>query len=230
VLHDVSLSIPQYAITALIGPSGCGKSTFLKCLNRLIDEDDATVSGSILLDGQEILSPAVDLPALRCRVGMVFQTPTPFPMSIFDNVAYGIRLHGRLPRRELSRRVEDALRKAALFDDIADRLRAPASCLSGGQQQRLCIARTLATEPEVLLLDEPTSALDPVSTAQIERLLLALRDRLTIVIVTHNLPQARRIADRCAFFCSGEIAQSGSAQLLTGRGACPALRRYLETE
>jgi len=227
VLQGVSLRIPDRCITALIGRSGCGKSTFLKCLNRLIDEEDAAVTGSIRFDGREVLDPRCSATDLRRRVGMVFQAPSPFCMSVFDNVAYGIRLHERLPRRELRRRVEEALAAVGLLGELGGRLRQGARGLSGGQQQRLCIARALAVGPQVLLLDEPTSALDPVSTVQVERLLAALSQRMAVVIVTHNLAQARRIAQRVAFFGEGTLLQDGPPSLLSGAGACRELERYL---
>ncbi len=230
VLRGVNVSIPENAVTALVGPSGCGKSTFLKCLNRLIDEEGAETRGSVRLEGEELLSDSVDLPALRRRVGMVFQTPALFPGSIFDNVAYGVRLHERLSRVRLDQRVKFALKKAALLKEVENRLHEPADRLSGGQRQRLCIARALAVEPQVLLLDEPTSALDPVAVFQIEKLLTELRGHMTIVIVTHNIAQGRRIADRCAFFSKKTILQAGPASLLTGTGACPELKSYLENE
>lgn len=230
ILCNVSLFIPNGQVTALIGASGCGKSTFLKCLNRLIDEENAKVTGSVKIGQDEIIGVKTDLPKLRKRVGMVFQTPTVFPMSIFDNVAYGIRLHERIGKKELIKRVEKALSAAALYDDVKSKLYMPASGLSGGQKQRLCIARALAVNPDVLLLDEPTSALDPVSTMEIERLLLTLKGRLTIVIVTHNPPQARRVADRVAFFHNGKVAAAGDISLLSQNSSCEALRKYLANE
>ena len=227
-MRDVSLRIPEGCVTALIGRSGCGKSTFLRCLNRMIDEDGAEVTGSVRFAGREILSPHIDLCALRREVGMVFQSPQPFPMSVFDNVAYGIRLQERLPKKALTRRIEEALSCAGLLPELSGRLSSDARRLSGGQQQRLCIARALVLCPRVLLLDEPTAALDPVSTAAIERLLRELIPRMTVVIVTHNLAQAKRIADRVVFFGEGTVLQSGGRELLDGVGAAAALREYLK--
>jgi phosphate transport system ATP-binding protein len=209
-LRHVSLAIPVNSVTALIGPSGCGKSSFLRTLNRMNDlVPGARVEGKILLNGEEIYSPAVDVDLLRKRVGMVFQRPNPFPMSIYDNVAYGPRIHGEKRKAELDPIVESSLRAAALWDDVKDRLSKSALELSGGQQQRLCIARCLAVQPDVLLMDEPTSALDPISTAKIEDLTQVLRERYTIVIVTHNMQQAARISNQTAFFLSGELVEFG---------------------
>lgn len=206
-LKDVSLDIPTNRVTALIGPSGCGKSTFLKTLNRMNDlQPEVSVTGSVRLDGADIFS-AMDAIALRKRVGMVFQQPNPFPKSVFDNVAYGPRINGIRGRGELAEIVERALRQAAIWDEVKDRLHRSALGLSGGQQQRLCIARALATEPEVILMDEPTSALDPISTAKIEELVTDLSRDYTIVIVTHNMQQAFRIADNTAFFLLGELVE-----------------------
>ena len=198
---------------ALIGPSGCGKSTFLRALNRMNDTiEGARVEGQILLDGTNVNSLDVDVVELRRRVGMVFQRPNPFPMSIYDNVAFGPRLHGKVARAELDEKVERCLRGAALWEEVKDRLRTSALALSGGQQQRLCIARALANEPEVLLLDEPASALDPNSTAKIEDLLFELRGDYTIVIVTHNMQQAARVSDRTSFFLKGRLVEVGPTQ------------------
>ena len=208
-LKGVSLEIREREIMALIGPSGCGKSTFLRCLNRMNDlAEQVRIEGKVLLDGE------VYVTLLRRRVGMVFQQPNPFPMSIYDNVAYGPRLQGVRDKGQLEGIVEQALRGAAIFDEVKDRLKKPALGLSGGQQQRLCMARALAVEPEVLLLDEPTSALDPVSTRSIEELMKSLRERMTMVIVTHNMQQAARVADDMAFFLGGEVVESGSADSL----------------
>lgn len=216
-LKDVGLEIKEKRVTALIGPSGCGKSTFLRCLNRMNDlAEHVRVEGKVLLDGEDIYDERVDVTLLRKRVGMVFQSPNPFPMTIFDNVAYGPRLHGMRDKGKLEERVEEALRGAAIFDEVKDRLKKSALGLSGGQQQRLCIARALAVEPEVLLLDEPTSALDPVSTLKIEELIMGLREHMTAVIVTHNMQQAARVADYTAFFLEGELVESGRADSLFG--------------
>ncbi len=210
-LNNVNLAVADHSITALIGPSGCGKSTFLRCLNRMNDTiEGVSVKGRLMLDGEDVYGPAVDVVALRRRVGMVFQKANPFPKSIFENVAYGLRLGARLPKPELEARVETALGRAALWDEVKDRLHSSALSLSGGQQQRLCIARALAVEPEVLLMDEPTSALDPIATARIEELLHGLADRYTIVIVTHNMQQAGRVSDQTAFFFMGELVEVGA--------------------
>ena len=209
-LNCVSLDMEKNSVTALIGPSGCGKSTFLKTLNRMNDLiEGVRIEGDVRLDGEDIFRKNCDLAALRKRVGMVFQKPNPFPMSIYDNIAYGPRIHGIRRKKQLDEIVEKALRGAALWDEVHDRLRRSAMGLSGGQQQRLCIARVLAVEPEVLLMDEPTSALDPISTQRIEDLMAELKAQYSIVIVTHNMQQAARIADRTAFFLKGEIVESG---------------------
>ncbi|MDR0306699.1 MAG: phosphate ABC transporter ATP-binding protein PstB [Chitinispirillales bacterium] len=208
-LHNVNLGIDENEITAFIGPSGCGKSTLLKSLNRMNDlVQTCRITGKITLDGEDIYGN-IDVNMLRKRMGMVFQKPNPFPMSIYDNVAYGPRTHGIKKKSELDRIVEESLKNAAIWDEVKDRLKKSALAVSGGQQQRLCIARALAVKPEVLLLDEPTSALDPISTVKIEDLLLELRERYTIVIVTHNMGQAARISDKTAFFLHGEIVESG---------------------
>jgi phosphate transport system ATP-binding protein len=214
-LSDVSLSIPQNCVTALIGPSGCGKSTFLRCLNRMNDMiDDTRVEGQVLLDGRDILGSRVDVVELRKRVGMVFQKSNPFPKSIFENVAYGPRVAGVRGKPVLYEIVENSLIRAALWEEVKDRLEDSALQLSGGQQQRLCIARALATNPDVLLMDEPASALDPASTSRIEDLIFELRDRYTIVIVTHNMQQAARVSDQTAFFYQGELIETGSTNEL----------------
>ncbi len=207
VLKDVSLTIPKKRITALIGPSGCGKSTFLKTLNRMNDlAEGCKIEGTVRLCGEDIYG-GMDVTLLRKRVGMVFQKPNPFPMSIYDNIAYGPRLHGVRGKAALDEIVESALKKAAIWEECKDRLKKSALGLSGGQQQRLCIARALAVEPEVLLMDEPTSALDPISTSKIEELAMELAAKYTIVIVTHNMQQAVRIADKTAFFLLGEVVE-----------------------
>ena len=214
-LHDISLDIAPRAITALIGPSGCGKSTFLRAINRMHDLTPGTRStGAIRLDGEDVLDRAVDVVQLRQRVGMVFQRWNPFPKSIYDNVAYGPRLNLSLSSSQLDDIVEQALRRAALWDEVKDRLRTSALGLSGGQQQRLCIARALANEPEVLLLDEPCSALDPIATQKVEELLWELKKELTVLIVTHNLQQAARLSDQTAFFYLGKIVETGATDQL----------------
>lgn len=209
-LKAVTMDIRADAVTALIGPSGCGKSTFLKTINRMNDLiQGVRITGRVCLDGEEIYAPGVDVTTLRRRVGMVFQQPNPFPMSIYDNIAYGPRVHGEKNKNRLDEIVERSLRRAAIWEETKDRLKKPAPGLSGGQQQRLCIARALAVEPEVLLLDEPTSALDPVSSLRIEELLLQLKKSYTIVIVTHNMQQAVRISDNTAFFLAGTVVEWG---------------------
>ncbi len=215
VLFDNTLEIPGRSVTAIIGPSGCGKSTHIRVYNRIYEMyRGQRCTGEIFLDGENILGSSVDLIELRRRIGMIFQAPAPFPMSVFDNVAYGLRLHYQLPRSELVDRVEDALKGAALWDEVEAKLHHPGTALSGGQQQRLCIARALAVEPEVLLMDEPTSAVDPVGTAKIEELVQRLKERLTVVIVTHNMQQAARISDRTAFFFEGRIVETGETTAL----------------
>jgi phosphate transport system ATP-binding protein len=217
-LRNISMDIPGQRITAIIGPSGCGKSTFLRAINRMNDLiSGVRTGGEILLDGTDIHGRDVDVVALRRNVGMVFQQPNPFPKSIFDNVAYGLRVNGLAPHsRELAERVEEALQQAAIWDEVKDRLNKNALTLSGGEQQRLCIARALAVRPEVILMDEPASALDPVSTAKIEELIFVLKNQYTIVIVTHNMQQAARVSDQTAFFLQGELIEcGGTARLFT---------------
>ena len=207
-LKDINIAIKENHITAFIGPSGCGKSTFLKTLNRMNDlVENVKIEGKVLLDGEDIYSPKVDTTILRKKIGMVFQQPNPFPMSIYDNIAYGPRIHGMKSKSKLDEIVEKSLKGAALYDEVSDRLKKSALGLSGGQQQRLCIARALAVEPEVLLMDEPTSALDPISTLKIEDLMDSLKEKYTVVIVTHNMQQAARIADNTAFFLVGEMVE-----------------------
>ena len=227
-LHDVSLSVPEKSITALIGPSGCGKSTFLKTLNRMNDLiPGVKITGEVNYKGQNILAPSVDVSALRREIGMVFQKPNPFPMSIYDNVAYGPRTHGVRARAKLDDIVERSLRGAAIWDEVKDRLKKNALGLSGGQQQRLCIARALAVEPEVLLMDEPTSALDPISTSRVEELALELKERYTIVIVTHNMQQAVRISDQTAFFLLGELVECGDTERIFSQPADKRTEDYI---
>jgi phosphate transport system ATP-binding protein len=217
-LHDITLSIAPQGVTALIGPSGCGKSTFLRSINRMNALIPGTKhQGAILLDGDDVYAPETDVVALRQRVGMVFQRWNPFPRSIYENVVYGPRINGVSKRADLDAIAEDALRRAALWDEVKDRLRQSALGLSGGQQQRLCIARALANQPEVLLLDEPASALDPLATQKVEQLLHELRSQLTIVIVTHNLQQAARISDRTAFFYMGRLVEAGATDRIFTR-------------
>ena len=214
-LKGIDMDIRPNDVTAFIGPSGCGKSTFLKTLNRMNDlVENVRIEGQVLLDGEDIYAPGVDTTVLRKRVGMVFQQPNPFPMSIYDNIAYGPRVHGVRDRRELDRIVEESLRGAAIFDEVKDRLKKSALGLSGGQQQRLCIARALAVQPQVLLMDEPTSALDPISTSKIEELATNLKEQYTIIIVTHNMQQALRISDKTAFFLLGELIEYDDTQKL----------------
>ena len=207
-LSGIELSLHEHRATAIIGPSGCGKSTLLRVLNRIYDlYPNQRAEGEVLLDGENILSARQDVNLLRARVGMVFQKPTPFPMSIYENIAFGVRLYDRLPRAELDQRVESALRRAALWDEVKDKLGANGLSLSGGQQQRLCIARALAVQPEIMLMDEPASALDPISTAKIEDLIFQLKQDYTIVIVTHNMQQAARVADFTGFFLMGKLIE-----------------------
>ncbi len=227
-LFDLTFTIPRRAVTALIGPSGCGKSTFLRSVNRLNDLIPRTRhTGDILLEGVSLFSPGTDPVKLRELVGMVFQRPNPFPKTIFDNVAYGPRLHGLCPERQIPERVERALRQAALWDEVKDRLRAPGTSLSGGQQQRLCIARALANEPEVLLMDEPCSALDPGATQRIEELLVELKRSYAIVIVTHNMQQASRVADVTGFFYLGRLVEFGDTTRIFTRPADERTEAYI---
>ncbi|MCF8095555.1 MAG: phosphate ABC transporter ATP-binding protein PstB [Desulfobacteraceae bacterium] len=227
-LADIDLDLEQRQVSALIGPSGCGKSTFLRCLNRMNDLiPGSRVEGRILLDQQDIYAPSVDVVSLRRRVGMVFQKPNPFPKTIFDNVAYGLRVNGLKNRNELRRRVEWSLKQAALWDEIKDRLQQSALGLSGGQQQRLCIARALAVEPEVLLMDEPASALDPIATQKIEDLIHDLKKNFTIIIVTHNMQQAARVSDITAFFYMGSLIESGETETLFTRPKLKQTEDYI---
>ena len=227
-LHDVSLSVPEKSITALIGPSGCGKSTFLKTLNRMNDLiPGVRITGQVEYKGTDILASGVDVNSLRREIGMVFQKPNPFPMSIYDNVAYGPRTHGVRGKAKLDEMVETSWRQAAIWEETKDKLKKSALGLSGGQQQRLCIARALAVEPEVLLMDEPTSALDPISTSRIEELALELKERYTIVIVTHNMQQAVRISDRTAFFLLGELVECGETERIFSQPADKRTEDYI---
>ena len=217
-LKNVNMEIADHAITAFIGPSGCGKSTFLRCLNRMNDlVDGCRVEGKVILDGEDIYDKRVDTTLLRKKVGMVFQRPNPFPMSIYDNIAYGPRLHGIKNKKELDEIVERSLQGAAIFEEVKDRLHKSALGLSGGQQQRLCIARALAVSPEVLLMDEPTSALDPISTLKIEELMETLKKKYTVVIVTHNMQQAARVSDDTAFFLVGEVVEKNATSEIFAR-------------
>ena len=222
-LIDNTIDIARNRVTAIIGPSGCGKSTHIRVYNRIFEVyRDQRATGEVILDGRNILEPSMDLIELRRRVGMIFQKPTPFPMSIFDNVAYGIKLHYKVTRSELAGLVEEALKASALWNEVKDSLHSPGAALSGGQQQRLCIARAIAVKPDVLLMDEPTSAIDPVATAKIEDLMENLKSRYTIVIVTHNMQQAARISDFTAFFYEGRIVEFGpTAQIFTN----PAMKQ-----
>ena len=214
-LHHVNIEIPEHEITALIGPSGCGKSTFLKTLDRMNDlVEDVKITGEVIYQGQDIYAPSVDVTWLRKQIGMVFQKPNPFPMSIYDNVAYGPRTHGVRSKVKLDEIVEKSLKGAAIWDEVKDRLKKSALGLSGGQQQRLCIARALAVEPDILLMDEATSALDPISTSKIEDLATELKEKYTIVMVTHNMQQAARISDKTAFFLLGELVEFGDTEKL----------------
>ena len=217
-LKNVNMEIADHAITAFIGPSGCGKSTFLRCLNRMNDlVDGCRVEGKVILDGEDIYDKRVDTTLLRKKVGMVFQQPNPFPMSIYDNIAYGPRLHGIKNKKELDEIVERSLQGAAIFEEVKDRLHKSALGLSGGQQQRLCIARALAVSPEVLLMDAPTSALDPISTLKIEELMETLKKKYTVVIVTHNMQQAARVSDDTAFFLVGEVVEKNATSEIFAR-------------
>ena len=228
-IRDVDVDILDKTVTAFIGPSGCGKSTFLRCLNRMNDTiADCKVSGKILLDGEDIYDPRVDPVQLRAKVGMVFQKPNPFPKSVYDNVAYGPKIHGLTRNKtELDEIVETSLRKAALWNEVKDRLQAPGTGLSGGQQQRLCIARAIATSPEVLLMDEPCSSLDPIATAQIEELIDELRSQFSVVIVTHSMQQAARVSQRTAFFHMGNLVEYGETGQIFTNPNDPRTESYL---
>ena len=227
-LKGINMEIPANKVTAFIGPSGCGKSTCLKTLNRMNDlVDNCKITGLVTLDGEDIYDPRTDVTLLRRRAGMVFQKPNPFPMTVYDNIAYGPRVHGIKNRQKLDEIVETSLRSAALWDEVKDRLKKSALGLSGGQQQRLCIARALAVEPDVILMDEPTSALDPISTSKIEDLMDDLRDRYTVVMVTHNMQQAARIADRTAFFLLGELVEYSDTLSMFNKPKDERTERYI---
>ncbi|WP_440617351.1 phosphate ABC transporter ATP-binding protein PstB [Cysteiniphilum sp. 6C5] len=230
-LHDINASFAQNKITALIGPSGSGKSTLLRTLNRIYElYPKQKATGQILLQGQNVLEKNIDLNQLRKEIGMVFQKPTPFPMSIFDNIAFAIKLHEKLPKAELQLRVEEALKQAALWDEVKDKLQQQGTRLSGGQQQRLCIARTLAVKPKILLLDEPTSALDPISTKKIEGLLTELKTQYTIVMVTHNLKQAERLSDSTMFMINGELVEYAPTNVFFNAPKDPRTVDYIHNE
>ena len=227
-LKNIDIDIPENSITAFIGPSGCGKSTFLKTLNRMNDLiPGVRITGEVRYGERDIYAPGLDVNLLRKEIGMVFQKPNPFPMSIYDNIAYGPRTHGVKNKAKLADIVERSLRDAAIWDEVKDRLKKNALGLSGGQQQRLCIARALAVEPKVLLMDEPTSALDPISTSKIEELAIQLKERYTIVIVTHNMQQAARISDRTAFFLLGELIECGETEQLFSQPECQKTEDYI---
>lgn len=227
-LKNINLGIDANKITAFIGPSGCGKSTLLRSINRMNDMiENCRITGKIRIDGGDILEKKVDVNELRRKVGMVFQKPNPFPMSVYDNIAFGPRTHGRVRKSELDRIVETSLKNAAIWDELKDNLKKSALALSGGQQQRLCIARALAVQPEILLMDEPTSALDPISTSKIEDCIMALKEKITIVIVTHNMQQAVRISDKTVFFLLGEIIESGDTEKLFSMPANKKTEDYI---
>jgi phosphate transport system ATP-binding protein len=227
-LFDVSVSFAANAVTALIGPSGCGKSTLLRTLNRMYSlYPGQKATGQVLLDGEDMLSPRVNVAALRARIGMVFQKPTPFPMSIFDNVAYGVRLYEQLSKPDMANRVEESLRRAALWDEVKDKLKESGLGLSGGQQQRLCVARGIAVKPEVLLLDEPASALDPISTARLEETIADLKSEYTVVIVTHNMGQAARLSDHTGFMYLGKLVEFGETEQLFTSPVTGRARDYI---
>ena len=227
-LFGVNVSFAANAVTALIGPSGCGKSTLLRTLNRMYSlYPGQKATGQVLLDGEDILGSRVNVAALRARIGMVFQKPTPFPMSIFDNVAYGVRLYEKMSRPDLANRVEESLRRAALWDEVKDKLKDSGLSLSGGQQQRLCVARGIAVKPEILLLDEPASALDPISTARLEETIAALKTEYTVVIVTHNMGQAARLSDHTGFMYLGQLVEFGETEQLFTNPVTTRARDYI---
>jgi phosphate transport system ATP-binding protein len=227
-LKGIDMDVNSRCITALIGPSGCGKSTFLKTLNRMNDTiPSVRITGNVILDGEDVYGKNVDVTVLRKKVGMVFQSPNPFPMSIYDNIAYGPRVHGQKKRHELDEIVERSLTAAAIWDEVKDRLKKPALGLSGGQQQRLCIARCLATQPEILLMDEPTSALDPISTSKIEELIYDLKKEYSIIIVTHNMQQAARVSDYTAFFLLGELIEYDTTNMIFSNPKASQTENYI---
>jgi len=227
-LFDNNLDIAEHQVTAIIGPSGCGKSTHIRVYNRIYElYRDQRAEGAVWLDGVNILSPAQDVMELRKKIGMIFQKPTPFPMSVFENVAYGLKMHYSLSKSELAGRVEDALKRAALWDEVKDVLHRPGTALSGGQQQRLCIARTIVVEPELLLMDEPCSAIDPIGTAKVEELINELKAEYTIVIVTHNMQQAARVSDFTAFFYVGQVVEFGTTQQIFTNPAKKQTEQYI---
>ena len=227
-LFDVNVAFAANSVTALIGPSGCGKSTLLRTLNRMYSlYPGQKATGQVLLDGEDILGPRVNVASLRARIGMVFQKPTPFPMSIFDNVAYGVRLYEKMSRPDLAIRVEESLRRAALWDEVKDKLKESGLSLSGGQQQRLCVARGIAVKPEILLLDEPASALDPISTARLEETIAALKSEYTVVIVTHNMGQAARLSDHTGFMYLGQLVEFGESEQLFTNPVTTRARDYI---
>jgi phosphate transport system ATP-binding protein len=227
-LYGNDLEIKENRVTAIIGPSGCGKSTHLRCYNRIYElYRDQRATGELILDSENILAPGTDLLSLRRRVGMIFQKPSPFPMTVFDNIAYGLRMHFKLGKAELSERVEDALKRAALWGEVKEKLNEPGLALSGGQQQRLCIARAIAAEPELILMDEPCSAIDPVGTAKIEELIQQLKSTYTIVLVTHNMQQAARVSDYTAFFFEGRIVEFGSTTQIFEKPAEKQTEEYI---
>ena len=227
-LKNITAEIPARGITAIIGPSGCGKSTHLRVYNRIYElYRDQRATGEVWLDGVNILGPAQDVMALRKKIGMIFQKPTPFPMSVFENVAYGLRMHYQLSKSELADRVENALKRAALWDEVKEVLNRPGTALSGGQQQRLCIARTIVVEPELLLMDEPCSAIDPIGTAKVEELISELKAAYTIVIVTHNMQQAARVSDFTAFFYVGRVVEFGTTQQIFTNPANKQTEQYI---
>lgn len=231
VIKNVNIKIPSKKITAIIGPSGCGKTTLLKSFNRLLEiRDDVKISGKIIVDGIDILQPKLDIPDIRKKMGLLSQKPYPLPMSIYENVAYGLRIHNNIKKIDLNSIVEHCLQESGLWSEVKDRLYDPASGLSVGQQQRLCLSRAIAVQPEVLLCDEPTSALDPIAAQQIEKLLLKLKEEFTVVLVTHTLRQAKRVADYVVFLYFGEVVEQGSAEKIFNNPKDPKTKAYIEGE